>query len=344
MPAPGAEGQADGDFAVPCSALHDQHVGQVQTGDRQDQQGHGRQDETDDGIAVPVLVAVPCEVSTAGRAKLDRNAGHRFILETLWCEIREQRLQLRPGDRHAQIRLEPSDDIEPRLPVLPEPGHGGGRPEASQWQPKVGAQERDAGKALRRHTHDLALGAVDAERLTDDLRIAPQPPPTEIAQDRNGSAARLLFLGQETPSPGRCGPQQRKVVRRDVSRPHATGRPAISQGGPHRARLSHDIAEGQAAVPQGPILGIDKPRVLRLLNRAIGQLLRRFDALGAQQQQHIRNAEHDGVGPDPERQGNQRNPREPRRLSQHPSGETNILPQGCHRSTPKTSWNHGIVE
>jgi len=90
--------------------------------------------------------------------------------------------------------------------------------------------------------------------------------------------------------------------------------------------LGHDIAEGQATVAEGEILRIAKRGIVDALDRTIRQLLGVFHLLRAKKQQHIGDAEHCRVGPDPNRQRHQRYHCKSRRLPQLPKPIPDVLP------------------
>jgi hypothetical protein len=178
---------------------------------------------------------------------------------------------------------------------------------------------------------------------TDKAGIGAVPLPSAMAQDHDRLGALPLLLRQKGPPIGQRHTQDGEVIGGDEHRQGMAGDVLA----PECNRLEswvvrHQVGERRIVIPQVHVGGIGKgPRDVAGLAKR--QLLGIFHLRWAKEQ-HVDRAEHDRIGPDADRQRNQRNRRKARRLSQHANTVPQILPQDRHCMTPGTSWNNGMVE
>lgn len=214
---------------------------------------------------------------------------------------------------------------------------------------RIGVKE-----SFRHHADDRECGAVQIDRLPQDVRVAAKRTvPERIAQDRRRRAQHVVFA-REGPAERRAHAERVELVARDeVDRAKAMithdNRPRLAEIGP-----ACQVRETPRLVAKPPIRRIRNGS--KRLNTTVGADLRPGDHVGsadkrrpvrgpgkAAQLARLRDrqrlpedgvdlAENGGAGADTQRQRENRDDAEAGRLEEQADGESEILPDKTHRA------------
>ena len=314
-----AEAGAHGDLTPAGGGSRQQQVGDVGAGDQQ----HGADGAQDEEQRRPHLARQLLRQRFGDDDRFRRLVGiARGLAPALEAEVVAEPRHLAPGVVDAASLAQAAQHR-----VAPAVGARGVGPE---WDPQLGpAREVEAG---RHHTHDGEGIAVENERLADDLRVAAEAAlPQAVAQQGDDVPVLRFLLGQERAPQQRHPPQQGEEVRRDGGRVQPLGIARAGEGRAERrvgARVLQRLAAGPVVDVGG--VGVVEDRDAHLRHRPPeGHDAIRLRERQRPQQHGVHDAEYGGVGPDPERERDERYRGEGRVLTQGPQPVTEVAAEAA---------------
>ena len=321
-PAARAEGRPHGHLVPPAQRPREQQVGDVRAGDQEDEADRARQDRERRPHRTRELVA-------EGN---DRHRSGRIVGGVLGSEPAADSIEVFAGLGEGDALFQASD----RLQVLAAAaGVRRGRVVAER-RPDLGrlveVRREQRLEGGRHHADDLEVLLVHPDLPADDGGVgAEAPPPERVAQDELAPRVRPVVRRLEAPAERRADAEQVEVVRADPHARDALGLAALRQrrlpeaddrGRLKGARLVAKVGEGRKPDVVGVAFGLPVAEEDEPVRRGVGQRL---------EERRVEDAEDGRVGADADREGGERDRREPRALSQRPQRVAQVPEDRAHR-------------